>query len=120
MVATLLDPKQKKGFFDFLTLGIMAVQIGLFFLLPTVAKQFLFAGLFAFWRLSYNVGLGVLLKYQSDSRGLVRLAKKYKLFDQDSKTYHWMNRELSLKMGDDYDYAVSDYCTYKHVYPWFC
>ncbi|KAI8337739.1 phospholipid methyltransferase-domain-containing protein [Chlamydoabsidia padenii] len=107
MVATLLDPKQKKGFFDFLTLGIMAIQIGLFFLLPTQAKQFLFVGLFAFWRLAYNVGLGLLLKYQSDSRGLVHLAKKYKLFDQDSKTYHWLNRELSLKMSDDYDYATA-------------
>ncbi|ORZ12271.1 phospholipid methyltransferase-domain-containing protein [Absidia repens] len=107
MVATLLDPKQKKGFFDVLTLGTMAIQIALFFLLSTRTKQFLFLGLFAFWRLAYNVGLGALLKYQSDSRGLVRLAKKYKLFDQQSKSYHWLKRELSIKMGDDYDYATA-------------
>ncbi|KAI8093518.1 phospholipid methyltransferase-domain-containing protein [Halteromyces radiatus] len=107
MVSTLLDPQQKKGFFDILTLGIMAVQISLFFLLPTRTKQFLFLALFSFWRLAYNVGLGALLKFQSDSRGLVRMAKKYKLFDPQSKTYHWLKRELSVKMGDDYDYATA-------------
>jgi phosphatidylethanolamine N-methyltransferase len=107
MVASLLDPQQKKGFFDMLTLGIMTIQIALFFVLPTQTKQFLFLGLFAFWRLAYNGGLGAVLKYQSDSRGLVRLANHYKLFDPSSKSYHWLERELSIKMGEDYDYAVS-------------
>ncbi|KAI9307991.1 phospholipid methyltransferase-domain-containing protein [Cunninghamella echinulata] len=107
MVSNLLDPKKKKGFFDLLTLGIMAFEILLFFILPVRAKQFLFIGIFAFWRLAYNVGLGLLLKYQSDSRGLVRFAEKLSLFDKDSKTYHWLKKELSLKMDDDYDFATA-------------
>ncbi|ORX60539.1 hypothetical protein DM01DRAFT_1404787 [Hesseltinella vesiculosa] len=107
MVQTLLDPTKKKGFFDFLTLGIMAIEILLFFVLDTRTKQFLFLFLFAFWRLAYNVGLGVLLKFQSDSRGLVDLANRYHLFEPESKTYNWFRRELSAKMDDDYDYATS-------------
>ncbi|CAO3624925.1 unnamed protein product [Cunninghamella blakesleeana] len=107
MVANLFDPKQKKGFFDLLTLGIMAIEILLFFVLPVRAKQLLFIGIFAFWRLAYNFGLGVLLKYQSDSRGLVRFAEKLQLFDKQSKSYNWLKRELSLKMDDDYDFATA-------------
>lgn len=108
MVAHLLNPKTKKGIFDWITLGTMAIEIGLFFVLPVWAKRFLFLFVFFFWRLAYNVGLGYLLKYQSDSRGLVRLAKKYQLFDREANptAYHWLQRQLSIKMGDDYDFAV--------------
>lgn len=111
MVANLLNPKQKKGVFDWITLGTMAFQIGLFFFLPSWIKRPLFIFIFFFWRLAYNAGLGVLLKYQSDSRGLVRLAKKYHLFDREAnpKAYHWLQHQLSIKMGDDYDFAVSSH-----------
>ncbi|KAI8073022.1 phospholipid methyltransferase-domain-containing protein [Gongronella butleri] len=107
MVQTLMDPKKKKSFFDYLTLGIMGVQIFLFFVLDTRVKQFLFLFLFAFWRLAYNAGLGVLLKYQSDSRGLVELAKHLQIFEPESKWYHWLRRQLSAKMEDDYDFATT-------------
>ncbi|EPB87815.1 hypothetical protein HMPREF1544_05344 [Mucor circinelloides 1006PhL] len=109
MVANLLNPKQKKGVFDWITLGTMAFQIGLFFFLPSWIKRPLFIFIFFFWRLAYNAGLGVLLKYQSDSRGLVRLAKKYHLFDREAnpKAYHWLQHQLSIKMGDDYDFATA-------------
>ncbi|KAF7728894.1 phosphatidylethanolamine N-methyltransferase [Apophysomyces ossiformis] len=105
MVTALLDPKQKKGFFDIMVLATMAVEIGLFFLLPSGWKTGVFLGLFMFWRVAYNVGLGALLKYQSDQRGLVSLAKKYKLFQPGHPWYGWLKRELSLKMGEDYDFA---------------
>ncbi|KAI9471424.1 phospholipid methyltransferase-domain-containing protein [Zychaea mexicana] len=107
MVTALLNPKEKKSFFDLLTLGTMAVEIALLFLLPTWAKQTLFIFIFFFWRLAYNAGLGALLKYQSDSRGLVRMAQKYQIFDQDAnpKAYRWLKTQLSMKMGDDYDFA---------------
>ncbi|KAI9271746.1 phospholipid methyltransferase-domain-containing protein [Phascolomyces articulosus] len=109
MVTALLNPKEKKSFFDLVTLGTMAVEIGLFFALPTWLKQVLFIFIFFFWRLGYNAGLGALLKYQSDSRGLVRLAQKYKIFDQEAnpKAYRWLKTQLSMKMGDDYDFATS-------------
>ncbi|KAI8645821.1 phospholipid methyltransferase-domain-containing protein [Parasitella parasitica] len=109
MVATLLNPKQKKGVFDWVTLGIMALEIGLFFVLPVWAKRILFLFIFFVWRLAYNAGLGVLLKYQSDSRGLVRLARHYQIFDREAnpRIYHWLQHQLSIKMGDDYDFATA-------------
>lgn len=111
MVANLLNPNQKKGVFDWITLGIMAIEIGLFFVLPVWAKRILFLFVFFFWRLAYNAGLGYLLKFQSDSRGLVRLAKKYQIFDREANptAYHWLQHQLSIKMGDDYDFAVNIY-----------
>lgn len=109
MVTGLVNPREKKSFFDLLTLGTMICEISLLFLLPRWASQVFFIMVFFFWRLGYNAGLGALLKYQSDSRGLVRLAKKYKIFDQEAnpKVYRWLNNQLSMKMGDDYDFAVS-------------
>ncbi|KAG1474918.1 hypothetical protein G6F56_000049 [Rhizopus delemar] len=109
MITTLLNPTFKKSVFDWATLGTMSIEIALFFLLPLWTKRILFTFIFFFWRLSYNVGLGVLLKKQSDSRGLVRLAKKYKIFDKEAnpRAYHFLQRQLSMNMGADYDFATS-------------
>ncbi|KAG1463317.1 hypothetical protein G6F55_002468 [Rhizopus delemar] len=109
MITTLLNPTFKKSVFDWITLGSMAIEIALFFLLPLWTKRILFTFIFFFWRLSYNVGLGVLLKSQSDNRGLVRLVKKYKIFDSKAnpKAYHFLQRQLSMKMDDDYDFATA-------------
>ncbi|KAI8394286.1 phospholipid methyltransferase-domain-containing protein [Radiomyces spectabilis] len=109
MVTSLFNFKQAKTFFDWITLGIMAIEIALLYFLPSSFKRIFFCFLFAFWRLAYNVGIGFLLKYQSESRGLVRWVKKYKIFDQKAnpKIYQWLEYQLSLKMGDDYDFATS-------------
>ncbi|KAI8980834.1 phospholipid methyltransferase-domain-containing protein [Pilobolus umbonatus] len=109
MISNLLNINNKKSIFDWITLGIMALEIGAFFLLPVWISRILFIFVFFFWRLSYNAGLGFLLKYQSDSRGLVRLAKKYKLFDREANPmmYRWLKTQLSINMGDDYDFATA-------------
>ncbi|KAI8969025.1 phospholipid methyltransferase-domain-containing protein [Mycotypha africana] len=109
MVSNLLNPQIKKGIFDWITLGIMFAEIGLFFALPAWFKGVFFLFTFFFWRLAYNVGLGFLLKYQSDNRGLVRLAKKYRIFDRaaNPKLYQWLRHQLSIKMGDDYDFDTA-------------
>ncbi|KAI9318250.1 phospholipid methyltransferase-domain-containing protein [Dichotomocladium elegans] len=107
MLTGLINPKEKKSFFDLLTLGTMAVEISLLFLLPRSVSQILFIFIFFFWRLAYNAGLGYLLKFQSDKRGLVKLAKKHEIFDKEARPelYRWLNTQLSMKMGDDYDFA---------------
>ncbi|KAG0168996.1 phosphatidylethanolamine N-methyltransferase [Apophysomyces sp. BC1034] len=108
MVTSLLNPKESKSFFDWITLGTMAVEVALFFMLPLHIKQILFIFIFAFWRLAYNVGLGILLKYQSDQRGLVRWAKQNRLFDPTNpKTCQWLQQQLSMKMGSDYDFETA-------------
>ncbi|KAF9414265.1 phosphatidylethanolamine N-methyltransferase [Podila epigama] len=84
----------------------MAVQIFLFFSLPTTVKRFLFLIIFTFWRAGYNAGLGYLLKLQSERRGLVAWARGSGIFDKNSGNpwYDWLKVELSCKMESDYDF----------------
>ncbi|EPB92570.1 hypothetical protein HMPREF1544_00583 [Mucor circinelloides 1006PhL] len=106
MVQSLMDPKEPKSVFDILTLATLLFEIALLFLLPRKVSQYLFLAIFLFWRLAYNVGLGALLKYQSDSRGLVKLAKKYRIFE-DPRSRKWLKTQLSMKMHQDYDFDAS-------------
>lgn len=108
---SLLDPNEKKSFFDYLTLATLAIEIGLLFLLPRHVSQYFFLVLFLFWRSAYNIGLGYLLKYQSNSRSLVHFAEKYKLFDlkKNPKVASWLKEQLSMKMDQHYDFEVYIY-----------
>lgn len=108
MVSSLFDPWTAKSFFDLLTLGMMALQIILFLMLPVHVKRGLFLVIFLAWRSSYNIGLGYLLKWQSEKKGLVMWAKRKGWFDErkNPKVYRWLRRELSVKMGPDYHYEV--------------
>nr|CAG8454112.1 3673_t:CDS:10 [Entrophospora candida] len=59
---------------------------------------------------AYNMGLGWLLKYQSDKRGLVIWAKRNNIFHKKNlKWYPLLKKELSTKMGDDYDFDDSGF-----------
>jgi phosphatidylethanolamine N-methyltransferase len=109
MLTAVLDPQSSKTFFDLFTLAIMGFEIGLFFILPSGFRRYFYLVIFVFWRLSYNLGLGILLKYQSDERGLVNLAKKYKVFDakKNPKVNAWLKHQFTRKMGKDYDFEVS-------------
>src|SRR6185436_13003930 len=78
MLTSVFDPSTRKSLFDILTLSVMAFQITLFLFLPTSTSRWLFLGLFVFFRLAYNCGLGLLLKMQSDKQALVNWAKKKK------------------------------------------
>jgi phosphatidylethanolamine N-methyltransferase len=109
MLTAVLDPQSSKTFFDLFTLAIMGLEIGLFFILPSGFRRYFYVAIFIFWRLSYNLGLGILLKYQSEERGLVNLAKKYKIFDakKNPKIHAWLKHQFTKKMGKDYDFEVS-------------
>ncbi|KAF9135684.1 phosphatidylethanolamine N-methyltransferase [Mortierella sp. 14UC] len=108
MLSEIFDMSKKKSAFDILTLAVMAVQIFLFFTLPTSVKRWLFLVLFIFWRAGYNAGLGYLLKLQSERRGLVAWAKEKGIFDKKrgGAWYDWLNQELSCKMDSDYDFET--------------
>lgn len=109
MVQSLLDPNERKSWFDFVTLTTLLVQISFYFVLPLSFTKYLYIALFLFWRLAYNLGLGLLLKYQSENRFLVKMVKKYKIFDtqENPKVAKWLRTQLSLKMHADYDFDVS-------------
>jgi phosphatidylethanolamine N-methyltransferase len=109
MVQSLADPNEKKSFFDILTLTTLLLEVALLFTLPRQVGRVFFLLLFFFWRIAYNVGLGFLLKYQSEQKGLVKLAKEYKIFDEKAhpRLVKWLKMQLSMKMGSDYNFDVS-------------
>ncbi|ORY07709.1 hypothetical protein K493DRAFT_201788 [Basidiobolus meristosporus CBS 931.73] len=106
MLSTLFDPNVEKSAFDYLTLGVLCFQALLFFILPSGFRKYFFLVIFLLWRTAYNLGLGLLLKNQSDKRGLVSLARKKGIFEpkKGGKAYRWLKKELTSKMGDDYDF----------------
>lgn len=107
MVQSLLDPKEPKSLFDFTTLSIIFIQIFLCFYLSRSVAQYFFLILFIFWRLAYNLGLGILLKSQSEKRNLVRFVRR--LLDEKSHPTlsKWLSVQLSYKMGPDYNFHAS-------------
>src|SRR4051812_42802165 len=107
MLSTLFNPYLRKSAFDKATLISLGFQVALFFLLPTTPKRIFFTFIFLFWRAGYNAGLGYMLGIQSKSRALVRWAKKSRLFVRDGPWYSWLRHELTMKMGDDYDFDAS-------------
>jgi phosphatidylethanolamine N-methyltransferase len=108
MLTTVFDTKAKKSAFDILTFVVIGCQVVLFFVLPTSTSKWLFLFLFLFWRTAYNAGLGMLLKYQSDKRSLVLWVKRKRFFNKEKggKIYLFLKKELSAKMGKDYDFEV--------------
>ncbi|CAO3596175.1 unnamed protein product [Absidia cylindrospora] len=131
MVTTLLNPLEPKSVFDLATLGCMSLPFIIWLCLPSSVSRYILLVGYLFWRLAYNVGLGVLLKYQSDTNGLVEWCRRHRLFDMDSngttirkksksdtdqgdcsiqqqKHQHswayWLKRQLSIKMESDYQF----------------
>ena len=108
MLTTVFDTKAKKSAFDILTFVVIGCQVVLFFVLPTFISKWLFLFFFFFWRTAYNAGLGMLLKYQSDKCGLVSWVKRKRFFNKEKggKIYLFFKKELSAKMGKDYNFEV--------------
>lgn len=107
VLSSIFNPAKPKSFFDAVVLIVLAIQIFLFIALPSSIRRPTTLALFLFWRAAYDLGLGYLLHEQSVRRALIAWAKDYKLFDPDykPKRYAFIMRQLSDKMGDDYDFA---------------
>ncbi|KAH6659810.1 phospholipid methyltransferase-domain-containing protein [Truncatella angustata] len=109
MVSQLLDPRQPKNLSDAFVLVILASLIVLLFLLPPSLKRPVFAFIFLFWRAAYNLGIGLLLRGQSNENKLVNWAKTWKLFENPSTgrnprpwLYKLIKTELEAKIPEDY------------------
>lgn len=109
MVSTIFDPREPKSELDFLIIGMMALHVFLFYMTAGSLRKGLFLVLFAFWRASYNIGIGLILHNQSKHNMLVNMANKYSLFDSttNSRTYRFVKRQLTDKMGKDYVFDAS-------------
>lgn len=110
MVRTLFDPRVRKSVTDIIIVGVLTFYCSLYFLLPESCRIPVYCVLFAFWRLAYNGGIGLLLDMQSKEKRLTRLAKEYKLFEKSSSDKLWhriLKHDLSSKMENDYDFYLA-------------
>ncbi|KAI1105167.1 phosphatidylethanolamine N-methyltransferase [Jackrogersella minutella] len=111
MVSQLLDPREPKNLSDAIVLAVLAGHILALYFLPESMKKPAFAFIFLFWRASYNLGIGILLRLQSNDNKLVAWAKKWNLFDNPSSgknprpwLYKLLKRELEIKIPEDYEF----------------
>jgi phosphatidylethanolamine N-methyltransferase len=111
MVSQLLDPRQPKNLSDVVVLAILCLHVFTLYLLPFSLKRPVFAIIFLFWRGCYNIGIGYLLRIQSNHRRLITWAKKWSLFEDPhtgknprSWLYKLMKRELETKIPQDYKF----------------
>lgn len=81
MVKTLFDPMVRKSYCEMIILLILAANGLVFWLINNNTLRIeTFIGLYIFWRLSYNFGIGYLLNVQSNHHRLVKWARKAQVF----------------------------------------
>ena len=105
MVKTLFDPMVRKSYCEMIILLILATN-GLVFLLinNNTLRIEIFIGLYIFWRLSYNFGIGYLLNVQSNHHRLVKWARKAQVFKKNgSLVSRLAEKEIKSQMGPEYD-----------------
>ncbi|KAI1401561.1 phosphatidylethanolamine N-methyltransferase [Hypoxylon fuscum] len=111
MVSQLLDPREPKNLSDVIVLAVLAGHILALYFLPESLKRPVFAAVFLFWRACYNLGIGILLRLQSNENKLVAWAKKWKFFENPATgrnprpwLYKLLKRELEIKIPEDYEF----------------
>ncbi|KAI8978368.1 phospholipid methyltransferase-domain-containing protein [Pilobolus umbonatus] len=99
MLPSLLDFSQKKGVFDIITLSSLVIC-----------------------RLSYNIGLGHLLRYQSERRGIVRWVEYYGIFDNQRHPLlaNWLKGQLETKMKSDDAFEAIDFILLNDFTSYIC
>ncbi|PBP25604.1 phosphatidylethanolamine methyltransferase [Diplocarpon rosae] len=111
MVSQLMDPRQPKNFSDVIVLAVLGLHVLALYLLPASLERPIFAVIFLFWRGCYNIGIGYLLRIQSNHRRIVAWAKKSNLFEHPSTgrnprpwLYNLIKSELETKIPEDYEF----------------
>lgn len=106
MLSSIFDPRQPKTPLDIVTVVSLVLQIVCYFALSRPAAQLFFFVYFAFWRGSYNLGLGWILKQQSEKGWIVRQIKLHGWMDAERrpKVHAWVKQQLVTKMDTDYNF----------------
>lgn len=105
MVRSLFDPTLRKSYAEILIGLSLASNFLIYKWLETKERRITgFIILYAFWRLSYNFGIGIILYYQSNHNSLVEFTKRNSLFTLSNSTLlqKLANLEVKSKMGKDY------------------
>ncbi|KAG5637707.1 phosphatidylethanolamine N-methyltransferase [Sphagnurus paluster] len=106
VLTTLFDPRFPKSHLDLLNLGLLAMQLVIFFMLPRRISQVFFFFYFAFWRGMYDAGLGWVLTKQSKRKWIVREVHRLGWLDANRRpaVRNWIRDQLQGKMGKDYSF----------------
>ena len=111
VVTALFHPSYPKSHIDIVNLGLLALQLILFYTLPRTPRKIFFFLYFAFWRAAYDAGLGYVLTKQSKRKWIVRTVHKLGWLDENRRpeVRAWIRRQLVGKMGKDYSFDVRSY-----------
>ncbi|PWY99616.1 hypothetical protein BCV70DRAFT_200549 [Testicularia cyperi] len=109
MLSSIFDPRQPKTPLDIVTVVSLALQILLYFSLSRTSAKLFFLVYFAFWRGSYNLGLGWILKQQSETGYIIRKVKQNGWMDakRRPKVHAWVRQQLVTKMDADYSFEAT-------------
>lgn len=107
-VLTLFHPSYPKSHLDLLNLGLLGLQLAVFFFLPRKISKIFFLLYFAFWRGAYDAGLGWVLTKQSKKKWIVREVQRMGWLDEERRpsVRKWIRAQLAGKMGKDYSFDV--------------
>ena len=111
MITALFHPSYPKSHIDIVNLGLLAIQLILFYTLPRTPRRIFFFLYFAFWRAAYDAGLGYVLTKQSKRRWIVRTVQRLGWLDEDRRpdVRAWIRQQLVGKMGKDYSFDVRSF-----------
>ncbi|CAJ2512786.1 Uu.00g009050.m01.CDS01 [Anthostomella pinea] len=110
-ITQMLNPREPKSLGDIFVLTVLAAHILALYLLPASLKRPVFAVIYLIWRATYNVGIGILLRLQSNDNKLVAWAQKWKLFEHPSTgknprpwLYNLLKREAETEIKEDFEF----------------
>jgi phosphatidylethanolamine N-methyltransferase len=108
VLTALFHPSHPKSDFDLLNLGLLGLQLVLFFWFPRGVSKIFFFIYFAFWRSAYNAGLGWVLTKQSKKKWIVKEVQRLGWLDEkrNPTMRAWIRAQLAGKMGKDYSFDV--------------
>ncbi|KAH7103765.1 phospholipid methyltransferase-domain-containing protein [Auriculariales sp. MPI-PUGE-AT-0066] len=106
VLTALFHPAHPKSHLDLVNLTLLAAQLAIFWVLPRQYARTFFLAYFAFWRLAYDLGLGIVLTKQSKRRWIVKLIEHAGWLDpqRKPKVRDWIRAQLQGKMGSDYSF----------------
>jgi phosphatidylethanolamine N-methyltransferase len=109
VLTALFHPSHPKSHLDILNLGLLGLQLVIFFRSPCIVSRWFFFFYFAFWRLAYDAGLGWVLTKQSKRKWIVREIHRLGWLDGKRRPAirNWIKAQLAGKMGKDYSFDVS-------------
>lgn len=108
MVQTLFDPTVRKLICEgLIVVALVANSLVFWAVRDSTTRIHIFVGMYVFWRLCYNFGIGYLLNQQSNRFRLVQWSKNLKLFAKPPSL--WLARfaqtEVQTQMGPKYSIA---------------